>query len=156
MAKSDELFTDAYRLSIVHEQHRQAIDVCKQALSLDPENIRIQVFLGMLLSDYGTSEEKRESRGYFLKAISLAKDIDEICDNWFEESALHHLAIWEWNHDEFIAASLLFLANYLICKSKESFNFLSQLIAELTPDAASDLKTVLSKISQLTARAAQS
>jgi tetratricopeptide (TPR) repeat protein len=149
MSEADELFAEAYRLSVVKEKHRQAIDICRQALTIDPNNWRVLIFLGMLLSDHGTAEEKEEARKYFMDAIALAKDNAELCDNWFEESALYHLAIWEWNHENLLAACLLFLADVLTCHSKASHGYLLKLLEELTPDTSSNIKLVLEKIAAL-------
>jgi len=149
MSEADDLFAEAYRLSVVEEKHREAIDICREALTVDADNFRIRVFLGMLLSDYGTTEEKEESREYFMDAIAVAKNNAQLCDNWFEESALHHLAIWKWNHENRFDAGLLFLADVLTCRSKESYEYLIKLLDEVTPQTSSDMKLVLKNIAGL-------
>ncbi len=149
MAEADDLFAQAYGLSVVDEKHREAIDVCRQALTVDPNNWRSRVFLGMLLSDHGTAEEKEEARKYFMDAIALVKDKAELCDNWYEESALHHLAIWEWNHENQLDACVLFLADVWTCRSKASYGYLLKLLGELTPKTSADMEIVLAKIADL-------
>jgi tetratricopeptide (TPR) repeat protein len=146
MSEADDLFAEAYGLSVVDKKHREAIDICRQALTIDPNNWRVRVFLGMLLSDHGTAEEKEESRKYFMEVIALAKDNAELCDNWYEESALHHLAIWEWDHENQLNACLLFLADVLTCRSKESYEYLIKLLDDVTPQTSADMKRVLEKI----------
>jgi len=44
MAEADDLFAEAYRLSVVEEKHREALEICRQALTVDPSNYRIRVF----------------------------------------------------------------------------------------------------------------
>lgn len=149
MTEADKLFTEAYGLSVVDEKHREAIDICRHALTIDPNNWRVRVFLGMLLSDHGTAGEKEEARKYFMDAIALVKDNAELCDNWYEESALHHLAIWEWDHENQLDAGLLFLADVLTCRSKASYGYLLKLLDEVTPDTSSDMKLLLEKIAAL-------
>lgn len=92
----DELFDQAYRLNVVEEDHAAAIITCRKAVEIQPTNFRARIYLGMLLSDYGGEEESAEARKHFLDAITAVANADEFCDNWFEESGLHHLAAWHW------------------------------------------------------------
>ena len=62
MSEADDLFAEAYRLSVVDEKHQEAIKICRRVLTADSNNYRNRVFLGMLLSDYGTAQEKEESQ----------------------------------------------------------------------------------------------
>jgi len=149
MTEADALFAKAYDLNVVEEQHEKAISICRQALELEPNNYRVRVYLGMLLSDYGTAEQQEEGRKHFLEGITVAKDNPELCDNWFEESGLHNLAIWEWKHGDRVTACLLFLADVLTCHSKESYEYLFKLIDEIIPKRSTDLKIVLAKIANL-------
>ena len=41
-----------------------------------------------------------------------------LCDTWFEESAIHHLGIWEWNENHHVGACLFFLADFLACRKR--------------------------------------
>jgi tetratricopeptide (TPR) repeat protein len=148
MMSSDELFLEAYRLSVVEQQHKEAIVLCKKALELDPTNNKARVYLGMLLADYGNDEEKAEAREHFIKAINNITDEKQLCDSGFEESALHHLAIWEWEHEGLAVAALLFLTDIATCHSKESYDYLMTICGELAPEAFPDLKIVFSKIFQ--------
>jgi tetratricopeptide (TPR) repeat protein len=145
---SDELFQEAYRLSVLEEKHKEAIALCKKALALDPNNNKALVYLGMLLSDYGSDEEKAEARDHFITAINNVTDEKQLCDSGFEESALHHLAIWEWEHDHLTVAALLFLTDIATCQSKESYDYLMTVCAELAPEDLPDLKIVFSKVFQ--------
>jgi len=149
MSEADDLFARAYGLSVVDEKHGEAIDICREALTLDPGNWRVHVFLGMLLSDHGTTDEREEARKHFLDAIALVKTNAELCDNWFEESALHHLAIWKWNHDNVLDARLLFFADVITCGSKKSYEYLLKLLDTVSPDASSDLMLVIQKLASL-------
>jgi len=146
MSQADDLFAEAYRLNVVEEEHRKAIEICKKALALDANNYRIRVYLGMLLADYGTPEEKEEARQHFMDAIGSTKSNVELCDTWFEESGIHHLGIWEWNHDRFLNAYLLFLIDVFICHSKESQECLLEVRRLITPLQSSDVGSLLDKL----------
>jgi len=146
---SDELFLEAYRLNVVEEKHKEAIALCKNALELEHTNNKARVYLGMLLADYGNDEEKAEARVHFIKAINSVTDEKRLCDSGFEESALHHLAIWEWEREELAVAALLFLTDVATCGSKESYDYLMTVCAELSPEVLPDLNMIFSKVFHL-------
>jgi tetratricopeptide (TPR) repeat protein len=50
MSEVDDLFNEAYKLEVLEEKPREAIELCRRALELDPDNYRVRVFLGMLLA----------------------------------------------------------------------------------------------------------
>jgi hypothetical protein len=45
-------FNQAFNLSVVEEKHREAIDLCRKALEVEPDNYRVLVFVGILLGDH--------------------------------------------------------------------------------------------------------
>jgi hypothetical protein len=124
MTEADELFSQAYGLSVVDEQPREAIEVCRKVLEIEPDHYWARVFLGILLDDHGNEAEKLESRQQFVEAIKRAKSLSSLCDSGYEETALHHLGIWERDRGHGQNASLFFLANALLCKSNESYEYL--------------------------------
>ena len=73
MSEAGDLFSQAYELDVVEEKPYEAIELCKGALGLDPENYRIRVYLGMLLADHGNPEERKRGRDEFIEAIKKAK-----------------------------------------------------------------------------------
>ncbi len=145
MSKAEELFNRAYNLSVVEEKHHEAIDLCRKALEVEPENYRVLVYLGMLLCDHGTNEEMSEGRQQFVEAVKRASSVSVICDAGFEESAIHHLGIWEWSQGNYENARLFFLTDFLICKSKESYMYFFELLDD---SLGADMKVLLSSISQ--------
>lgn len=149
MSKADKLFNQAYNWSVVEEKHREAIDLCRKALEVEPDHYRVRVYLGMLLAEHGTNEERSEGRQQFVEAIKRASNVSIICDAGFEESAIHHLGIWEWSQRNYDNASLFFLTDFLTCRSKESFTYLFELLNDSRNDSLSaDMKVLLSRISQ--------
>ena len=63
--EAEELFKAAYGLAVVDDQPREAIELCRQALEIEPDHYRARVYLGMLLDDHGSEPEKLESRRHF-------------------------------------------------------------------------------------------
>lgn len=143
MSDAEELFNQAYTLSVVEEKYRAAIDLCRKALELESDNYRIQVYLGMLLADHGTNEERSEGRQHLVEAIKKASSISVICDAGFEESAIHHLGIWEWSQMNHQNACLFFLTDFLTCKSTESYKYLFELLDD---SLSADMKILLSRL----------
>ena len=143
MSAADELFNRAYGLHVVDEKTREAIELCRQALEIAPDHYRARVFLGMLLDDYGNEEEKAESRQHFLEAIRRATSLSGLCDSGYEESALHHLGVWELNRDHQQNASLLFLTDALLCKSQASYERLRGLLNESVIDVAEEIRRLV-------------
>jgi tetratricopeptide (TPR) repeat protein len=146
MSEADDLFSQAYELNVVEEKPDEAIELCKRGLELDPDNYRIRVYLGMLLSDNGTPEEKKLARDEFIEAIKRAGDASVICDTWFEESAIYHLGIWEWDRNHHLNACLFFLADFLTCKSEGSHSNLIKILEDIDSGLAADIKLVLAKV----------
>ncbi|SRR6266480_722911 len=143
MSNADELYHQAYGLHVVDEQSREAIEVCRKVLEIDPDHYSARVFLGMLLDDHGNEAEKLESRQHFVEAIKRAKSLSLLCDPGYEESALHHLGIWERNRGHAQNASLFFLANALLCKSNESYEYLVEWLDPSMIEVAAALKPLL-------------
>ncbi len=146
MSKAEEFFSQAYNLSIVERKHREAIDLCRKALEVEPDNFRMLVFLGMLLGDHGNGEEIAEARRCFITAIEKAKSASLFCTTWPEEAAIHHLGVWEWVQEHYLNASLFFLIDTLFCKNQESRRSLDQLLAEHDLRIVHDVQLVLQKI----------
>jgi tetratricopeptide (TPR) repeat protein len=146
MSQAEELFNQAYKLSVVEEKHREAIELCREALKLEPDNYRVLVYLGMLLGDHGRGKEIGEARQLFVTAIEKAKSASAFCTTWPEEAAIHHLGVWEWSQDHYLEASLFFLIDSLICRNQESRRSLTQLLAEHDLPIVRDIKLVLQKI----------
>lgn len=146
MSKAEELFNEAYKLSVVEEKHREAIDLCRKALEVEPDNYRVLVYLGILLGDHGSGEEIAEARQCFISAIEKAKSASTFCTTWPEEAAIHHLGVWEWSQGHHFEASLFFLIDSLLCKNQESSRSLNQLLAEQDLSIVRDIKLVLQKI----------
>jgi tetratricopeptide (TPR) repeat protein len=143
MREAEELFNRAYGLAVVDDQPREAIEVCRKALEIEPDHCRARVFLGMLLDDHGNEAEKLESRQQFVEAIKRAKSLSSLCKSGYEESALHHLGIWERNRGHAQNANLSFLANALLCKSAESFEYLVEQLDPSMMDVAVAIKPLL-------------
>jgi tetratricopeptide (TPR) repeat protein len=143
MSEADELYYRAYSLDVVDEQPREAIEVCRKVLEIEPDHYLARVFLGMLLDDHGNEEEKLESRLHFVEAIKRAKSVSLLCDSGYEESALHHLGIWERDRGHAQNASLFFLANALLCKSDESYEYLVEWLDPSMIDVVSAIKPLL-------------
>jgi tetratricopeptide (TPR) repeat protein len=143
MSEADELYYRAYSLDVVDEQPREAIEVCRKVLEIEPDHYLARVFLGMLLDDHGDEAEKLESRQLFVEAIKRAKSVSLLCDSGYEESALHHLGIWERDRGHAQNASLFFLANALLCKSDESYEYLIESLDPSMIDVASAIKSLL-------------
>ena len=146
MSKTEELFNQAYNLSVVEERHGEAIDLCRKALEIEPDNYKVLVFLGMLLGDHGTENEIAESRNCFIAAIEKAKSASCFCTSWPEEAAIHHLGVWEWSQGNYLNASVFFLIDSFICKNKESSRRLKQLLNEKDLPLARDLELILRRI----------
>jgi tetratricopeptide (TPR) repeat protein len=143
---AEELFNQAYNLSVVEEKHRDAIHLCRKALEIEPHNYRILVFLGMLLGDHGSESEIAEARGCFTTAIKNAKSASCFCTSWPEEAAIHHLGVWEWSQGNYLNASMFFLIDTFVCKNKESSRQLTQLLAENDLPLACDIELILKRI----------
>jgi hypothetical protein len=146
MSKAEEFFGQAYNLSIVKRKHRKAIDLCRKALEVEPENFRVLVFLGILLGDHGRGEEVAEARRCFITAIEKAKSASFFCTTWPEEAAIRHLGIWELARGHHLNASLFFLVDTLMCKNQESRRNLDQLLAEHDLPIIRDVKLALQRI----------
>jgi tetratricopeptide (TPR) repeat protein len=146
MTKTDELFNQAYNLSVVEERHREAIDLCRKALEIEPDNYRVLVFLGMLLGDHGSDNEIAESRNCLITAIEKAKSASCFCTSWPEEAAIHHLGLWEWSQGNYLNASVFFLIDSFVCKNKESSRRLTQLLGEKDLPLARDIELILRRI----------
>lgn len=146
MSEADDLFSQAYELDVVEEKPLEAIELCKRALAVDPDNYRIRVYLGMLLADNGTTEEKKHGRDEFIEAIKRASNPAALCDTWFEESAIYHLGIWEWSQNRHLSACLFFLADFVTCKSEGSHSNLIKILEDLDSGLAADISLVLDKI----------
>jgi len=145
-ASTQQLLDEAYRLSVVEEKHREAIELCRKALKIEPNNYRIQVFLGMLLGDHGTEEEIMEARHYFIAAIENAKTASCFCTTWPEEAAIHHLGAWEWARENYLNAALFFLIDSTLCNNRESARCLNQLLSENDLTMVRELKLIISRI----------
>ena len=130
MSSVGELLDEAYRLSVVEEKHREAIDVCRRALAIEPENYRLLVYLGMLLSDHGNTTEIAEARNCFLTAIQTAPSADYFCTRWPEEAAIHHLGTWESLHGSRTYAAVFFLIDSFLSNNPESQRSFKTLIVE--------------------------
>jgi tetratricopeptide (TPR) repeat protein len=143
MSEADELYYQAYSLDVVDEQPREAIEVCRKVLEIEPDHYLARVFLGMLLDDLGDEAEKLESRLHFVEAIKRAKSVSLLCDSGYEESALHHLGIWERDRGHAQNASLFFLANALLCKSDESYEYLVEWLDPSMIEVAAAIKPLL-------------
>lgn len=143
MSEADELFNRAYGFHVVDEKTREAIELCRQALEIAPDHYHARVFLGMLLDDYGDEKEKAESRQHFVEAIKRAGSLSALCDSGYEESALHHLGVWELHRDHQQNASLLFLTDALLCKSQASYERLKELLNESTADVAEEIRRLV-------------
>jgi tetratricopeptide (TPR) repeat protein len=141
--EAEELYSQAYGLAVVDEQPREAIELCRKALELEPDHYRVRVFLGMLLDDHGNEAEKLESRQHFVEAVKRAKSLSYICHSGYEESALHHLGIWERDRGNAQNASLFFLANALLCKSGESYEYLVEWLDPSMIEVANAIKPLL-------------
>jgi tetratricopeptide (TPR) repeat protein len=113
MSEVDDLFNEAYKLEVLEEKPREAIELCRRALEIEPDNYRVRVFLGMLLSDHGSAEEQSESRQHFVDAITKAQTASLFCTTWPEEAAIHHLGVWELRNNHPYAACLYFLIDSL-------------------------------------------
>lgn len=146
MSEADDLFSRAYELNVVEEKPYEAIELCKRALEVDPNNYRIRVYLGMLLADNGTGEEKKRARDEFIEAIKRVSNATALCDTWFEESATYHLGIWEWSQNRHLSACLFFLADFLACRSEGSYSNLIKILEEVDSGLAADIELVLAKI----------
>jgi tetratricopeptide (TPR) repeat protein len=146
MSKTEELFTQAYNLSVVEEKHREAIDLCRKALEIDPDDYRVLVFLGMLLGDHGSESEIAEARNCFITAIEKAKSASCFCTSWPEEAAIHHLGAWEWSQGNHFNASVFFLIDKFLCKNRESSRLLAQLMNENDLPIARDIELILARI----------
>jgi hypothetical protein len=143
MQEAEDLFNTAYGLAVVADQPRKAIDLCRKVLEIEPDHCRARVFLGMLLDDHGSEAEKHESRQHFAEAVKRAKNLSSLCDSGYEESALHHLGIWERDRGHTQNASLFFLANALLCRSASSYEYLVELLDPSMIDVAAALKPLL-------------
>ncbi|HEV7744772.1 MAG TPA: hypothetical protein VGO56_07230 [Pyrinomonadaceae bacterium] len=148
MSRVEELFDQAYKLSILEEKHREAIDLCRRALEIEPDNYRVLVFLGMLLGDHGNDGESEitEARNCFITAIQKAKSASYFCTTWPEEAAIHHLGVWEWSQEHHLNAAMFFLIDAFLCNNKESSRMLAQLLAENDLPVARDIQFILTRI----------
>jgi tetratricopeptide (TPR) repeat protein len=143
MSEADGLFKQAYGLHVVDERTGEAIELCRQALEIEPDHYRARVFLGMLLDDHGNEEEKFESRQHFVEAIERAKNLTELCDSEYEQSALYRLGVWERYREHNQNAGLCFLTHALLCKSDASYRQLVELLDELTLNVAEKIKALV-------------
>jgi hypothetical protein len=144
MSEAEELFNQAYGLAVADDQPREAIELCRKVLEMEPDHYRSRVFLGMLLDDHGNEAEKIESRQHFVEAIKRVKSLSSLCDSGYEESALHHLGIWERDRGHAQNASLLFLADALLCKSTESHEYLVESLDSSLMGVAEAIKPLVS------------
>jgi tetratricopeptide (TPR) repeat protein len=146
MSEADDLFSQAYQLLVVEEKHREAIDLCRKALEIEPDNYRVLVFLGMLLGDHGTESEIAEARNCFIIAIERAESASDFCTTWPEEAAIHHLGIWEWSQGHYSNAAVLLLIDAFLCKNAESTRCLKQLLGEVDLPIARDIELIFKRI----------
>ena len=143
MPEAEELFNQAYGLEVVDERTREAIQLCRQALEIEPDHYRARVFLGMLLDEHGNEQEKVESRQHFVEAIERATNLPELCDSGYEESALYHLGVWERYREHNQNAALCFLTDALLCKSDASYRQLVELLDESMLNVADRIKALV-------------
>ncbi len=146
MSEVDELFNEAYKLDVIEEKPREAIELCRRALEIDPHNYRVRVFLGMLLGDHGSAEEISESRQHFVNAVKEAEKASVFCTTWPEEAAIHHLGIWELRQNHHYTACLYFLIDYLACANESSYGCLMEVLADIEPRVAEDIKMILARL----------
>ena len=146
MSEAEDLFNDAYKLHVVEEKHQEAIELCRRALKIEPDNYRVQVFLGMLLGDYGKPEEALETRQLFIEAIKNAEKASIFCTTWPEEAAIHHLGVWEVKQRHHLAACLFFLIDYLVCGNESSHRYLVEILADVEPGLCDDIKMILTRL----------
>jgi Flp pilus assembly protein TadD len=142
MSEAEELFNQAYEAQVVDERSGDAIALCRRVLELDPSHYRARVFLGMLLDDFGDVDQRAESRDHFVEAIRRSTNLNALCDSGYEESAIHHLALWELDRGLRENAALLFLTDALLCKSRPSYEHLLGLLDD-------PMKSIAEKIRML-------
>ena len=148
MSEVEDLFNEAYCLDVVEEHHAEAIELCRQALKVDPDNYRVKVFLGGLLGDHGNDQEKIEARKLFLDAIEKAENPSLFCTTWPEETAIHHLGIWEWGQGHYSNAILFFLIDWLVCHNSLSYDYLFEILRESDPNMAKDIELILRRLKE--------
>ncbi|HEV7744768.1 MAG TPA: tetratricopeptide repeat protein [Pyrinomonadaceae bacterium] len=146
MPEADDLFSQAYKLHVVEEKHREAIDLCRKALEIEPDNYRVLVFLGMLLGDHGSESEIAEARSCFIIAIGRAKSASDFCTTWPEEAAIHHLGIWEWSQGHSSNAAVFLLIDAFLCKNDQSIRSLRQLLEEVDLPIARDIELIFTRM----------
>jgi tetratricopeptide (TPR) repeat protein len=146
MSEADDLFNDAYKLHVLEEKHQEAIELCRRALEIEPDNYRVRIFLGMLLGDHGNPEEILESRQHFIGAIKNAEKASVFCTTWPEEAALHHLGIWELRQRHHFGSCLFFLIDYLVCGNESSYRYMVEVLADIEPGLCEDIKIVLARL----------
>jgi len=146
MSEVDDLFNEAYKLEVLEEKPREAIELCRRTLELDPDNYRVRVFLGMLLGDHGSAEVVSESRQHFVDAIKKAEKPSLFCTTWPEEAAIHHLGIWELRQNHRYAACLYFLIDSLACANDSSHGYLMEILGDIEPRLSEDIKMILARL----------
>jgi hypothetical protein len=143
MTEAEELFNQAYGAQVVDERTGDAIALCRRALELDSSHYRARVFLGMLLDDFGDPEQRAESRDHFVEAIRRSPSLSALCDSGYEETAIHHLALWELDRGRRENAALLFLTDALLCKSRPSYEHLQGLPNDPMKGIADEIKRLV-------------
>lgn len=146
MSEADDLFSQAYQLHVVEEKHREAIDLCRKALEIEPDNYRALVFLGMLLGDHGSESETAEARNCFMNAIERAKSASDFCTTWPEEAAIHHLGIWEWSQSNYSNAAVFLSIDAFLCKNDQSIRSLRKLLEEVDLPIARDIEMIFKRM----------
>lgn len=144
MKTVQELFDNAYSLSIVEEKHDEAIALCRKALKIEPRNYRVKVFLGMLLGDHAQNGLE-EARCLFKEAFLQSRSSSEVCSGWPEEAVLYHLGICEQKTGKVGNAQLLFLLQYLASGSNLSRSQRFNSLEEEDSSFAKEFEEILDK-----------
>lgn len=113
-SKADELFKQAYSASTVDDDPQRAIELCRQALALEPDHLWARMHLGIMLADDGGDEGDREAGSHFLAALLSLKSRKQLVEGWQEEDPLYHLGLWERDHGRPAAAAVLFLLDFFV------------------------------------------
>ena len=146
MSEAQKLLAEAYKLHVVDEKHKEAIQLCRQALEIEPGDYRVRVFLGILLGDHGDEHEIIEARRHFIDAIRSAEKPSVFCTDWPEEAAIHHLGIWELARHHQQAASLFFLIDYLACGNESSHRHLLKIVSDIDAELSHDVEMILKRL----------
>jgi tetratricopeptide (TPR) repeat protein len=140
------LFDQAYELYVVEEQYAEAIALLRKGLTIHPDHYQSLVLLGMLLSDFGGDHEQKEGRELFVKAIKSSAGLQDICNSGYEQTAVHHLGVWEYAHGQPLNALLFFLADVFLCKSAASRREILDISREVDAQIAFDIEAIISHV----------